>query len=892
MAVLSPLGLLFLSLVVARAQDRYYQFAADQDRLSGAVDFSHLNHPLGPEDRLIIHDGHFYTIGPDRLPNTADDRRLRLFGVNLSFGGNFPAETDAVRIARRLRRLGVNLVRLHHLDSSPDSDPDNARSILTTGPYPTFNPVAVRRLRAFLDALRAEGIYVNLNLHVGYQFRPAVDQVPPLESFPTQSKPLHIFYPRMVELQMDYAQKLIQLLGVERDPVLAMVEINNESSLLQAWQQNRLDRYLAGEYRTTLQRRWNRFLVGRHRSTEQLRLAWGLTTPDGPEVLTMGWQLEKGAPSDGYFQESAVEPGLIKVVVTSDGPRLNFKKVGFTIQQGSRYVAEIDVMAEIPDGVWRSAYFNVKQDVSPWRVMSGKSISISNRWQTFRMSFYAPFAMDGVGRFALDLASVPAGTTLWVRNPSLRLAGATGLSPGESLEQGNVPLVGEDDASTAGRASDYLAFLAASDRAYLWAMLSSVRRLCGRLVPVAGTQVRWGGLLNLDSHADLDYADNHFYVDHPNFPNRAWDPWDWRIRDSSNIASGLEALLGIAAARQAGKPYTVSEFNQPWPNRQGAEIDPTVAVFAAFQDWDALMHFAYAHDNDWDENVPEGFDLDGDWAKIVNFGQAAWLFRSGVISPARETVSIPVSFEHRLQAGREKRNADIAGFLNSVLGYEPTVALRHRVELAKDSTAPLAESARQPPEWPVVADTGEFAYHAGGRVLVIQSPMAAGVFGYTGESRITAGPLEVELAPASRGFAAVLLTPVDGRPLVESRRLLLSNSGAVLRTQPGSNPPRPQYLVPRPEDSTWWTIEPEPSNPAKPSGNRSSGVGPTWMERVEAYVTVRLLANALTVYPLDGSGVRMPPLAPEEVLRIEGGFRIHLQAPGRQASPWYEVLVQ
>ena len=104
-----------------------------------------------------MRDGHFYRVGRTER-DTADDERVRLFGVNLAFGANFPEETDAVRIARRLRRLGVNLVRLHHMDSQPDSNPENAGSMLTTGPFPTLNPVAVERLREFLDALKAEGI--------------------------------------------------------------------------------------------------------------------------------------------------------------------------------------------------------------------------------------------------------------------------------------------------------------------------------------------------------------------------------------------------------------------------------------------------------------------------------------------------------------------------------------------------------------------------------------------------------------------------------------------------------------------------------------------------------------------------------------------------------------
>src|SRR5262249_19332905 len=157
---------------------------------------------IGASDRTFVRDGHFYRVGADLQPFTDDDERVRLFGVNLAFGANFPEERDASRIAKRLRRLGVNLVRLHHMDSSPDSNPANSNSLLLQAPSPTLNDVAVKRLRVFLDALKAEGIYCDLNLHVGYTFSPSGDGVPP--GVPSQSKPLQIFWPRMIELQQQY----------------------------------------------------------------------------------------------------------------------------------------------------------------------------------------------------------------------------------------------------------------------------------------------------------------------------------------------------------------------------------------------------------------------------------------------------------------------------------------------------------------------------------------------------------------------------------------------------------------------------------------------------------------------------------------------------------------
>ena len=106
-AVVALLAGCFVALDGAYAQKApsYYPFGVDQDKLNGAPDFSFLNHPLTAADRIFVRNGHFYTVGADLQPNTADDQRVRFFGISFAFGANFPdpGNGDAARIAKRLR---------------------------------------------------------------------------------------------------------------------------------------------------------------------------------------------------------------------------------------------------------------------------------------------------------------------------------------------------------------------------------------------------------------------------------------------------------------------------------------------------------------------------------------------------------------------------------------------------------------------------------------------------------------------------------------------------------------------------------------------------------------------------------------------------------------------
>jgi hypothetical protein len=705
-------------LVPVFAQDSgFFQFSIDEDHLAGAPDFSFLNHALTPADRVVVRDGHFCRIG--------DGSRVRMFGVSFAFGASFPEPADAPRVAKRLRRLGINLVRLHHTDTRPDRNPDDANSTLTTGPYPTLNPVSIARMRNFLNALKAEGIYVDLNLHIGYEFRSDVDHVPAMPEgvkFPKQSKPLHIFYPRMVDLQVEYARKLIAALGLKDDPVLAMVEMDNEVSLLQAWQTRMIDKDVVGEYKTELERQWNEFLHAKYKTSE------------------------------------------------------------------------------------------------------------------------------------------------------------------------TVPLVDAKKPEPGQRTDDFLLFLADRDHAYNARIMAAVKETAGKLVPVTGTQMNYGGLLDLDSQADLDYQDSHFYIDHYSFPHREWDTKDWRIRDQSAVGSGFSAILNIAALRVAGQPYTVSEFNEPWPNTHAAEIDPTLAVFAAFQDWDAIMHYSYIQSRDWANDAPSNFNISGDWTKYPNIGQSAWLLRSGAIQSGKQPVTIPISRELQLRSGEEKRNGKVVEFLKAEAGYDAAVAFLHPVAIRADSQHPIPETVKAAGAAPYRSDTGDIVYDPNAKLFLIQAREAAGVIGFTGRKTVTAGAMDVTLASDDPGFATIIVTALDGKAIGASSRLLLSTPGYTLRAQPGSNPPRPQKLIHYESAQDWWTIEPETAAANKPSGSMAGGIGPVWMKRVESFVTLRTTAKTLAVYPLDGRGGLQAPV--RDVEKVAGGFRIHLQAEGQVFSPWYEVVAK
>src|SRR5215207_9082338 len=105
--------------------------------------------PAGKDGPIVAKGGHFYS----------GQNRIRFWGVNFAFGGNFPTHEQADKLAQRLSNFGINAVRFHHMDSMPFPGGIFADQSLTK-----LSDEALDRLDYFIAALKKQGIYSNLNL--------------------------------------------------------------------------------------------------------------------------------------------------------------------------------------------------------------------------------------------------------------------------------------------------------------------------------------------------------------------------------------------------------------------------------------------------------------------------------------------------------------------------------------------------------------------------------------------------------------------------------------------------------------------------------------------------------------------------------------------------------
>lgn len=162
-----------------------------------------------------------------------DGTPIRFWGMNISAMDNWrPPEVSAAAV-ERVRRLGFNLARLHHLDAgwAPACLFDGTRDDTQK-----FHPERLDRFFAMLKQLRDAGIYYYLDLLVTRKFKSG-DGVKDAETLAFGAKIAAHFNRRLIDLQKDYAKQILTIvnpytgLRLVDDPALAIVGIINESSM-------------------------------------------------------------------------------------------------------------------------------------------------------------------------------------------------------------------------------------------------------------------------------------------------------------------------------------------------------------------------------------------------------------------------------------------------------------------------------------------------------------------------------------------------------------------------------------------------------------------------------------------------------------------------------------
>ena len=725
--------------------------------------------------RLVAHSGHFYRAG----------ERVRLWGVNLSFGANLPRHEDAPLIAARLAAAGVNAVRCHHLDTA-----QWPRGLWNAQDGRTISPEAMDRLDFFIDQLARRGICVDLNLHVG---RAHSRYLGLPETNRQYDKISNIFTPALIEAQKQYARELLARENPYRevryadDPAVAIVEITNENSFFM-WSGEETLRTLAPYYADVLRREFNAWLGQRYGSDENLRKAWAQgAEPLGTNVLTngdfraaspgtsvpQGWNLEQHS---GCKASVLVRPYKLPAVARIEIDKadetqwhLQLTQGGFSLKAGRYYTVSFEAAADKP----REASCNVSQAHNPWANLGlSRTVDLTQDWKDFCFGFVAK---DDDDNARVSFAVGGSDISVYLANVEFRPGGRLGLVEGESIDAGTVALFAENE--TAERTLDRMRFLAETEKGYFDEMRHFIRNDLGCAALVTGTIVF--GPLGLYTQSDMDFIDSHAYWQHPRFPGKPWDVGNWLVSQKPMTDFPSEAtVFRLAAERLEGKPFTLSEYNHPAPLDSQAECVPVIASFAAAQDWDGVWLYTYSHGaDDWHrENMSSYFDIDTNPAKWGFMRVGSAIFRDAGISPLNGAAYVPLADPPDVLSSLASLHLKHSGNMFAAIAErggmtrEKMLQAQCVVTLGEPRGVLSLGGSNAQADWSVENGKGFYSV-LGSRACV-----------YSGHAERFEKATKGELSITAPELATVTVTALDGTALEASRRILVTACGRCENT--------------------------------------------------------------------------------------------------------------
>jgi hypothetical protein len=355
----------------------------------------------------------------------------------------------------------------------------------------------------------------------------------------------------------------------------------------------------------------------------------------------------------------------------------------------------------------------------------------------------------------------------------------------------------------------------------------------------------------LRSTSLMDIVDGHTYWQHPGAGSH----------NTPMVNEPLKStVVELSRTAFAGKPYTVSEVNHPFPSEYGAEGIPALAAYAALQDWDGIFWYTFEPKAaaDWKPYIGDPFDISLDPVKMPQLAAGALMFLRADVGAARQTVARTYSREQVNESLRLPRSE--APYFTP--GFPLRLPLVHGSRIGSLEGAPTARIELAPAD-PIVSDTGELSWYTSaqqGGLITVDTARTQAQIGFVGAYFKALR----HFSPAiENAFASLILSTLDGRPISASRRLLLTAGARVANA-----------------GATW--------NEAM-TALKEFGTSPTMIEPVKGQFELRQIAGArrVTISALDGGGHRIGQPVP--ATRTRDGWQLPV---GGTVTTWYEIRVE
>ena len=595
-----------------------------------ALDMSYLNWKI--EERIKIKNGHFYY----------KDKQVKFFGTNVAYSSGFPEKKDAPSIAKRMSQLGINVVRFHHMDNR-DIWENNEKSILSEE--------KLDRLHYFLFCLKNNGIYANINLHVSRNYPEILNEKQILETF-SYGKSLDRYYPNFINDQIKYAKDLLTSYNnytgfkVGEDPMILNIELNNENTMFNLENEDKV-KILTDKLKAELLKQWRDFIKNKYKSYDEINKIYNNETIDLNNDLVKNNQISCQKSNS----VCTIENNLVKFDVTTTptnswGNQIHYGLIdisNFTI-----YTVEFD--AKVQNPIEGTMAFEFQENKSPYRsYLRISNIKFSTEFKHYilsgRTQFDCQFTEDS--KALVKIVLPPSINHYEVKNLKL-YKGKGAMDFTENNEKNldkilypNFTLI----QNLPNMAYDLRLFFKYTETKTQEKLTNYIKNdLKFNDLFILDSQISYGSFLTYERENQLsDIIDMHGYWEHPQFQTgHSWETAYYSIKNTPMIKSTTFGTFNsITKGKCYNKPFTVSEYNHPFPSEHLHEKFAMLGSWSAFHDFDAIYQFSY--DQTKNEYISGYFQMS---SNPIDFAMAPYLtlaFRQNYIQKSKNYVRVKLT---------------------------------------------------------------------------------------------------------------------------------------------------------------------------------------------------------------------------------------------------------
>ena len=618
---------------------------------NASIDLSYLNWKI--EERITIKDGHFYY----------KDKQVKFFGTNVAYSSAFPPKDESPYIAKRMAQLGINVVRFHHMDNH-DIWKDNAKSIISQE--------KLDLLHYFLFCLKNNGIYANLNLHVS-RIYPEISKESEILDVFKYGKSLDRYYPQFIRDQMNYARDLLcsynNYTGYKlgEDPMILTIELNNENTMFNLERDDYV-KVLNTNLKNELNNQWKKFIKNKYKNYEEINAIYNNETIDLNNDLifnkTIACQKDN---SNCIISDKKVLFNIYDTPKVSWGNQIHFDTID--IENYTLYTIEFDAKSEHETNNTISISF--QESGTPYRIyLQISNIKLSTKLEHYVFSAKTNYNCQFTEKTKTKPKIVlPQAINNFEFNNVKIFKGRKELSFTENGEK-NLDKIFYPNSTLIqnlpNMAYDLRLFFYNTEINTQKNLTNYIKNDLGfKNLYILDSQISYGSFLSFVRESELsDICDIHAYWEHPNFEEgHAWDKKYYSIKNTPMFKSKTFGTLNrLSKGRHKNKPYTISEYNHPFPSEHLHEKFAFFGSWSAFHDFDAIYQFSY--DQTDNQYFSSYFSMATNPADFALVPYTVLAFRNNYISKSKNYVKVKFNKGYIYEKMKDK-NYNMDQFLDS-----------------------------------------------------------------------------------------------------------------------------------------------------------------------------------------------------------------------------------